>query len=99
MLCYLLFLSSLIFLMNYYYAYFDVVAMWIKNNSVVISCVIFIGSIFISWVRKKNYYYPNAITLSKNNLDNKNRYLINRQINYIRNNKNRKLIKQANKLY
>lgn len=99
MLCYLLFLSSLIFLMNYYYAYFDVVAMWIKNNSVVISCVIFIGSIFISWVRKKNYYYPSVITLSKNNLDNKNRYLINRQINYIRNNKNRKLIKQANKLY
>ncbi len=80
MLCYLLFLSSLIFLMNYYYSYFDVIAMWIKNNSVVISCVIFVGSIFISWLRKKNYYYPNAIT------SNKNRDLMNKQINYIRNN-------------
>lgn len=56
MLLFILFMCSLIFLMNYYYAYFDLIAMKIKNNSLLISVIIFIGTIFLSWMKKKNYF-------------------------------------------
>lgn len=56
MLLFILFMCSLIFLMNYYYEYFDFLAMKIKNNSLLISVIIFIGTIFLSWMKKKNYF-------------------------------------------
>jgi 5-methylcytosine-specific restriction protein A len=63
MILFLLFFGSLIFLMLYYYPYFDLISMWIKNNGVYISIIIFLGSIFLSWLKKKNYYNP---TIFKN---------------------------------
>ena len=64
MILFLFFFSSLIFLMLYYYPYFDLFSIWIKNNGVYISIIIFLGSIFFSWLKKKNYYNP---TILKNN--------------------------------
>jgi hypothetical protein len=58
MIRFLLFFGSLIFLMLYYYPYFDLIAIWIKNNGLYISIIIFLGSIFLSWYNKKNYYDP-----------------------------------------
>lgn len=61
MFLFLLFMCSLIFLMNYYYEYFDMFAMKIKNNSLAISTIIFIGTIFLSWIKKKNYFGISSI--------------------------------------
>lgn len=66
MILFLFFFTSLIFLMLYYYPYFDLFTVWIKNNGVYISIIIFISSIFLSWYRKKNYYHP---TILKNNMN------------------------------
>jgi hypothetical protein len=56
MLLFILFMCSLIFLMNHYYEYFDLIAMKIKSNRLLISVIIFIGTIFLSWMKKKNYF-------------------------------------------
>lgn len=72
MILFLFFFGSLIFLMLYFYPYFDFLSMWIKNNGVYISIIIFLGSIFLSWYKKKNYYNPMILKNPKINEDKNN---------------------------
>ena len=67
MIRFLLFLGSLIFLMLYFYPYFDLVSTWIKNNGVLISVLIFMGSIILSFIKKKKYYNHNIVNKPVNN--------------------------------
>ena len=79
MILFLLFLGSLIFIMLYFYPYFDLISMWIKKNGVYISIFIFLGSIFLSWFKKKNYYNPDILKNTERVMNNINTETKNRR--------------------
>jgi hypothetical protein len=60
MIRFLLFFGSFLFLLIHYYTYFDKLAMFIKEKSVYISVIIFISTIFYSWMMKKPKIYNNT---------------------------------------
>ena len=71
----------LIFIMLYFYPYFDLISMWIKRNGVYISIFIFMGSIFLSWFKKKNYYNPDILKNTKTVMNNINTKTVMNNIN------------------
>ena len=81
MILFLLFLGSLIFIMLYFYPYFDLVSMWIKKNGVYISISIFLGSIFLSWFKRKNYYNPDILKNTETVMNNINTETVMNNIN------------------
>ena len=81
MILFLLFFGSLIFIMLYFYPYFDLVSMWIKKNGVYISISIFLGSIFLSWFKRKNYYNPDILKNTETVMNNINTETVMNNIN------------------
>jgi 5-methylcytosine-specific restriction endonuclease McrA len=53
--------------------------MWIKKNGVYISISIFLGSIFLSWFKRKNYYNPDILKNTETVMNNINTKTKNRR--------------------
>lgn len=64
---FILFLSSLIILMLYYSAYIDNFANLVKKNGVLISVLVFIGTIIYSWIKKKPKYNHDILKMLEQN--------------------------------
>lgn len=53
---FILFLSSLIFLLIYFQSAFDKLSIWIKGNGLIIAVMVFFGTIALSIYQKKPIY-------------------------------------------
>lgn len=69
---FILFLSSLIFLLIYFQSAFDNLSQWIKGNGLLIAVAAFIGSIALSYYQKKPLYSPKTMSSIINHNSKKN---------------------------